>query len=52
MRIHTSGLKRDLEVLDLLAGEAVWEMGGLGVQQIALELVRDKGQISRVCKTL
>jgi DNA-binding IclR family transcriptional regulator len=52
MRIHTSGLKRDLEVLDLLAGEKVWEMGGLGVQQIAQELDRDKGQISRVCKTL
>jgi DNA-binding IclR family transcriptional regulator len=52
MRIHTSGLKRDLEVLDLLAGEAVWEIGGLGVQQIAVELGRDKGQISRVCKTL
>lgn len=52
MRIHTSGLKRDLEVLDLLASESVWEMGGLGVQQIAVELERDKGQISRVCKTL
>lgn len=52
MRIHTSGLKRDLEVLDLLAGETVWEQGGLGVQQIAQELGRDKGQISRVCKTL
>lgn len=52
MRIHTSGLKRDLEVLDLLSSEEVWELGGLGVQQIALELGRDKGQISRVCKTL
>ena len=52
MRIHTSGLKRDLEVLDLLASESVWEMGGLGVQQIAVTLQRDKGQISRVCRTL
>lgn len=52
MRNHTSGLKRDLEVLELLATELAWNSGGLGVQEIAFMLKRDKGQISRVCSTL
>ncbi len=52
MRIHNSGLKRDLDVLELLATDEAWESGGLGVSEIAQKLGRDKGQISRVCKTL
>ena len=52
MRTHTAGLARDLEVLELLGSEAAWSVGGFGVQQIANTLGRDKGQISRVCKTL
>lgn len=49
---HTSGLTRDLEVLDLLGSDFSWSQDGLGVQQIAHTLKRDKGQISRVCQTL
>ena len=49
---HTSGLVRDLDVLELLGSEEVFDLGGLGVQDIARETGRDKAQISRVCKTL
>jgi len=52
MVTHTSGLARDLSVLNLLGSRYAWEHGGLGVQQIAQALSRDKAQISRVCKTL
>ena len=52
MPAHTSGLARDLEVLELLGTRGAWEDGGYGVQQIAHLLRRDKGQISRVCQTL
>lgn len=52
MPLHTSGLARDLEVLELLGTGFAWDQGGLGVQQIAGILRRDKGQISRVCQTL
>ncbi len=52
MATHTSGLARDLEVLELLATRQAWEGGGYGVQQIAHLLGRDKGQVSRVCQTL
>ena len=52
MPAHTSGLARDLEVLELLGTRGAWEEGGYGVQQIAHLLERDKGQISRVCQTL
>lgn len=52
MARHTSGLSRDLEVLDLLGSDFAWSQGGLGVQQISHTLNRDKGQISRVCHTL
>ena len=52
MALHTSGLARDLEVLELLGSEAAWQEGGFGVQQISEKLQRDKGQISRVCQTL
>ena len=52
MSKHTSGLVRDLEVLELLGSETSWHGGGLGVQDIARAVGRDKGQISRVCATL
>lgn len=52
MTSHTSGLVRDLDVLELLGSEEVFEQGGLGVQDIASETGRDKAQISRVCRTL
>jgi DNA-binding IclR family transcriptional regulator len=52
MSTHTSGLVRDLEVLELLATKPAWDGGGYGVQQIAHLLGRDKGQVSRVCQTL
>ena len=52
MPSHTSGLVRDLDVLELLGTEEVFDQGGLGVQDIANETGRDKAQISRVCRTL
>ena len=52
MALHSSGLVRDLEVLELLGTDAAWQGGGMGVQEIALRLARDKGQVSRVCHTL
>ena len=52
MPTHTSGLARDLQVLELLGTRGAWEEGGYGVQQIAHLLERDKGQVSRVCQTL
>ncbi|MBT5754448.1 MAG: helix-turn-helix domain-containing protein, partial [Acidimicrobiaceae bacterium] len=52
MSTHTSGLARDLEVLELLGTRGAWEDGGYGVQQISHLLTRDKGQVSRVCQTL
>ncbi|MFT6973638.1 MAG: DNA-binding IclR family transcriptional regulator [Pontimonas sp.] len=52
MALHTSGLIRDLEVLELLGTDSAWEGGGFGVLEIANLLARDKGQVSRVCNTL
>ena len=52
MAHHSSGLVRDLEVLELLGTDASWQGGGMGVQEIATRLGRDKGQVSRVCHTL
>jgi DNA-binding IclR family transcriptional regulator len=49
---HTSGLVRDLDVLELLGTDDAFERGGYGVQEIAALTRRDKGQISRVCRTL
>lgn len=49
---HTSGLVRDLDVLELLGTDEAFERGGYGVQEIAQLTGRDKGQISRVCQTL
>jgi DNA-binding IclR family transcriptional regulator len=52
MRTHTSGLARDLEVLEVLSFAEAFTNGGLGVNRIAELTERDKGQISRVLKTL
>lgn len=52
MRTHTAGLARDLEVIEALASAEAFTQGGLGVQRIAELTERDKGQISRVLRTL
>lgn len=52
MRTHTSGLARDLEVLEVLSFAEAFTNGGLGVNRVAELTERDKGQISRVLKTL
>jgi len=52
MRTHTSGLSRDLEVIDVLSYAEAFTAGGLGVSRVAELTGRDKGQISRVLKTL
>ena len=52
MVTHTSGLVRDLEVLELLGTDEAFDQGGYGVQDISELTGRDKGQISRVCSTL
>ena len=52
MRTHTSGLARDLEVLEVLSFAEAFTNGGLGVNRVSELTERDKGQISRVLKTL
>ncbi len=52
MSTHTSGLIRDTEVLEVLSRAEAFANGGLGVNRIAELTNRDKGQISRVLKTL
>ncbi len=52
MTTHTSGLIRDTEVLEVLSRAEAFANGGLGVNRIAELTNRDKGQISRVLKTL
>jgi DNA-binding IclR family transcriptional regulator len=52
MRTHTSGLARDLEVLEALSLAEAFTNGGLGVNRVAEITERDKGQISRVLRTL
>lgn len=52
MTTHTSGLIRDSEVLDVLSQAEAFTSGGLGVNRIAELTGRDKGQVSRVLKTL
>lgn len=52
MRTHTSGLARDLEVVEVLSSAEAFTLGGLGVNRVAELTGRDKGQISRVLGTL
>jgi DNA-binding IclR family transcriptional regulator len=52
-RRNSAGLRRDLELLDVLAREeARTTAGGLGVVRIAELVGRDKGQVSRTLATL
>ncbi|WP_438354141.1 IclR family transcriptional regulator [Microbacterium sp. CJ88] len=52
-RRNSAGLRRDLELLDVLArDEARTTPGGLGVVRIAELVGRDKGQVSRTLATL
>ena len=52
MRSHTSGLARDLEVVEVLSSAEAFTLGGLGVKRVSELTGRDKGQISRVLGTL
>lgn len=52
MRKHTGGLARDLEVIEALSIAESFTQGGLGVARVAEITGRDKGQISRVLRTL
>jgi DNA-binding IclR family transcriptional regulator len=52
MRSHTSGLARDLEVVEVLSSAEAFTLGGLGVNRVSEITGRDKGQISRVLGTL
>jgi DNA-binding IclR family transcriptional regulator len=51
-RLNSSGLRRDIEVLDLLSGPETLASGGLGVLRIAELTGRDKAVISRALATL
>jgi DNA-binding IclR family transcriptional regulator len=51
-RRNTSGLTRDLEIVELLAGRQALHDGGLRVLQIAELLGRDKATVSRALATL
>lgn len=51
-RMNSSGLRRDLEVLDALATPEALSNRGLGVTRVAEMTGRDKGQISRTLATL
>lgn len=51
-RKHSGGLKRDLEILSVVASAEAFTQGGLGVNRIAELAGRDKGQTSRVLATL
>ncbi len=51
-RRNTSGLSRDIEILELLGGDASFANGGLGVTQIAQRTGRDKAVVSRALSTL
>ena len=52
MRTYSSGLSRDLEVIEALSSAQSFTQGGLGVNRVAELTERDKGQISRVLSTL
>jgi DNA-binding IclR family transcriptional regulator len=51
-RRNSSGLARDVEILDLLAGPEAVNAGGLGVLRIAELTRRDKAAVSRALATL
>ncbi len=51
-RRNSAGLRRDLELLELLGSPEAESRGGLGVLRIAELAGRDKGQVSRTLSTL
>jgi DNA-binding IclR family transcriptional regulator len=51
-RRNSSGLARDIEILDLLGGGEAMREGGLGVLRVAQLTGRDKAAISRALATL
>jgi DNA-binding IclR family transcriptional regulator len=51
-RRNSAGLRRDLELLEILGSTEAESHGGLGVLRIAELTGRDKGQISRTLATL
>lgn len=51
-RRNSAGLRRDLEILDVLASPEALAVGGLGVFQLAALVGRDKSMISRTLATL
>ncbi|AZH77257.1 IclR family transcriptional regulator [Microbacterium sp. Y-01] len=51
-RRNSSGLGRDIEILELLGGDEALRSGGLGVSQVAQLTGRDKAVVSRTLATL
>lgn len=51
-RRNSAGLRRDLELLEVLGSPESVAAGGLGVNRIAQLVGRDKGQVSRTLATL
>lgn len=51
-RRNSSGLGRDIEILELLGGDDALRAGGLGVSQVAQATGRDKAVVSRTLATL
>jgi DNA-binding IclR family transcriptional regulator len=51
-RRNAAGLRRDLELLEVLGSPECVAAGGLGVNRIAELVSRDKGQVSRTLATL
>jgi DNA-binding IclR family transcriptional regulator len=52
MAVRSSALRRDLDILDLLASEESLRRHGLGVVRIAEELGRQNSQVSRALREL
>lgn len=50
--VGSSGLRRDLVLLQALAGDAARTRGGLGVARLAEIVQRDKSQVSRAMRAL
>ncbi|MGN6333815.1 MAG: IclR family transcriptional regulator [Motilibacteraceae bacterium] len=51
-RTNSTGLRRDLELLEVLESDEAWRAGGLGVLRIAELVGRDKSQVSRALSSL
>lgn len=51
-RTNATGLRRDLELLEVLESEEAWRAGGLGVLRVAELVGRDKSQVSRALASL